>query len=175
MSVAIISMKQMADLAYTLRRSVNNTKSKCKDRFEADFTTCMCKNRHRLDIGTLESRDKDVEQFFRDCVMWNWRTYRERYIRHEGTKCMTEEYIAERVEEYANAEGEPISREQAIMTLRSLIYNCDYDCQVDDDEEHKELLAAYKVWFDRAIELKNAWCANIAYDSIERKKCQWWY
>lgn len=175
MSVAIISMKQMADFMLTVRRSVNNTISHDPEKFYCRRPNGICRQQYESRIEALESRDKDAEQFLRDCVMWNWRTYRERYSHHPEVAAIDEEQIMKRVEAYANAKGEPISREQALFTLMSLSYNSNYDCQVKDDEEHKELLEAYNSWYEKADVLERSWKDQLVDELLESKSCQWWY
>ena len=175
MSVAIISMKQMADFMLTVRRSVNNTMAHDPEKFHCRRLNGICRQQYESRIEVLESRNKDVEQFLRDCVMWNWRTYRERYSHHPEVAAIDEEEIMKQVEAYANAKGEPISREQAVFTLMSLTYNSDYDCQVEDDEEHKELLEAYNAWYKKADDMERSWKAQLVDELLESKGCMWWY
>ena len=171
MSVCIVSHKQFGDLALMCRRSVNNKDRVSKDKFMEEDFDCICKHRHSTSLDAMDKRYGELEDWLQDCVRWNLRSYRMRYKHSDGAE-WTESVVKREVEVYCGADGEPVSREQAIFSLQSLLYQSDYDSYVDDDDE---LLPAYRAWREVTERLEYQLMTRL-FDGICREQgCQWMY
>lgn len=104
--------------------------------------------------------DKDMEEFVRQCALWNCKAYHLRYEEsHEEVRGVKPERFSK------NYQGD-VTLVQIFKTMCCIRYNSnitDYLNQKEMEGEYKNMVADWQPWYEKVLRL----CDNLAYAVAE--------
>lgn len=167
MSNIFLGCVQLADLHATLQECINNRiSSECSDKFHCSVFQGIAPDFvGENDYNTLSIRSKKLTEFIRQGMRWNELAVNARY-----------DTVGSRSEEEVEAilkSGRVTSMEQALLSLRALEYNSDYDAHATYADENE--MADYEYWEERAKEMIHKMAMWIAERECNKAKAKWIY